>query len=284
MVIRYLKRKIGKKENNSKFELLTGVSLLVDPEASTNIGHVNVQDFKFDPHQTFKTEGLTICEELTKKCQDLQYLPETKTFILSDESFCKLANSPEQFIDDIAIALNVNKGTAMNAVSEFFSDRTLLVQQTGTDGFIYKVGSYTQTGGSAILIGRTVAMARAAGVEGLALVQAQPFLVFAIPTVGAIFFHGCGAIAGNNTIGRSCNSIGNFLNLPMSLIELTYNTYLSRPIAKITGISTVLNYTKQMQRGPGLDPIEAMKLVRKSKTLPKVIRCWIIEHLGGKCP
>jgi hypothetical protein len=44
----------------------------------------------------------------------------------------------------------------------------------------------------------TLGLAKLAGVSGLQILQAQPILAVAIPTTGAIFFYGCGAIVRNN--------------------------------------------------------------------------------------
>ena len=112
---------------------------------------------------------------------------------------------------------------------------------------------------------RTLTMAKAAGVSGLTLIKAQPLLVIVLPTVGAIFFHGCGAIAGNNRRGCNTIGIGNVLNIPMRFTELTYNTYLGPFVNKTLGIPTILNYTQQAQRGPGLDASEALKLAKDKR-------------------
>lgn len=48
----------------------------------------------------------------------------------------------------------------------------------------------------------TIGLARLAGVSGLSIFQAQPMLFFAVPTLGFMFFQSCGAIAGNNVLGK----------------------------------------------------------------------------------
>jgi len=74
------------------------------------------------------------------------------------------------------------------------------------------------------MVAQTVSLSKLAGVYGSKIIQAQPLLIVAIPTVGAIFFHGCDAIAGQNLVGHTCNSIGNALNYPMRLCEMIYNS------------------------------------------------------------
>lgn len=132
-------------------------------------------------------------------------------------------------------------------------------------------------------------MAKAAGVTGLQIMKAQPIMLIALPTVGGMFFHGCGALIGNNTVGRTCNTIGNVLNIPMSYTELVYNAYIAPFINKTIGLPTVLNYTKQAVRGPGLNGTEAIKLLQDSKKdsivkgVIKGVKCFVIKRLGGSC-
>jgi hypothetical protein len=192
----------------------------------------------------------------------------------------------------VVIKLNLPKNEAADVVTEFFRDRNLLVQQTGIQGVIYKIGSYTQTGSISLLMYRTVSMAKLAGAQGYALITVQPALVVALPTIRAIFFHGCGALMGNNTVGRTCTTIGNFLNLPMDLTENLFNAYVSPVILKVTGIPTILNYTNQMNQGFGLNPDEVMKLLAdkdkglvsklldKKTDVTKTVKEWIIKQLS----
>jgi hypothetical protein len=67
------------------------------------------------------------------------------------------------------------------------------------------------------MLAKTIVMAKAAG---LTVIRARPLLLVVIPAEGAVFFLGCGMIAGNTTLGRTCDTVGNFLNLPMSYTEL----------------------------------------------------------------
>ena len=109
-------------------------------------------------------------------------------------------------------------------------------------------------------------------------------MLIRLPTVGAMFFHGCSSLAGNTTVGRTFNTIGNILNLPMSYAELIYTIYASPAITRIFGIPTLLNYTKQANRGPGLDAQEARKLLTdvKKDSIIKHLKSWVLKKLGGK--
>ena len=63
-----------------------------------------------------------------------------------------------------------------------------------------------------------ISLAKLAGANGLQIVKAQPLLVVAFPTTGAMFFYECRAIVGNNTVGKalvttySCTSNEGFGN------------------------------------------------------------------------
>ena len=124
----------------------------------------------------------------------------------------------------------------MEQAQNFFRDKNVIVQAAGAQGTLYKVGSYLQSAGSAGLVANTLALAKLAGVSGLQILKAQPYLAVAIPTTGAMFFYGCGAIAGNTTIGKALITTGDALALPMKGVEIMWNSYGNPIIQKVFGI------------------------------------------------
>jgi hypothetical protein len=98
-------------------------------------------------------------------------------------------------------------------------------------------------------------------------------------------FYECGSIIGNNTIDRTCNSIGGVFNLPMFYTELIYNSYIVTVVNRIIGIPTVLNCTKQIMRRHDLDSEEAIKLFYDSQknSIIKSIKFFLVKKLGGRC-
>ena len=92
------------------------------------------------------------------------------------------------------------------------------------------------------MVSRTVSFAKMIGFSGVKIIQAQPFLLVILPTVGAMFFHGCGSIFGNNTVRRACNSIGNILNLPMAYCKSVYNAYVLLLFNRTLGITTIATH------------------------------------------
>jgi len=64
---------------------------------------------------------------------------------MTNDSFCKLVESTDEFISNIALSLNINENQAITAVSKFFKERPIIVQQYGIEGYAYKLGTYIQT-------------------------------------------------------------------------------------------------------------------------------------------
>ena len=66
-----------------------------------------------------------------------------------------------------------------------------------------------------------------------------------------MFFYGCGASAGNNTIGKALVTTGDVLALPMKGVEIMWNSYGNPVIQKVFGIPLILNMTQTFKTGPG---------------------------------
>jgi hypothetical protein len=232
-----IKLRNRKKLKKNSFALVSGAAFSgeLSPEP------INLDTFLCTSISPFDPAGYTICTELLKTCPDISFISNTKTFILTNNSFCQLVEQNQLFIENVRNVLNLDEGQAIHQIAQFFKNKTFLVQQTELQGYLYKVRTFAQTSGSATMVSRTVAIAKAAGVGVISVLRAQPLMLIAIPTVGAMFFHGCGSIAGNNTVGRTFNTIGNILNLPMFYCESVYNSYLAPVINKTIGIPTVLN-------------------------------------------
>ena len=72
-----------------------------------------------------------------------------------------------------------------------------------------------------------------------------------MPTTGAIFFYECGAIAGNNALGKAFLTTGDFLSLPMKGVEIMWNSSANPVIQKVFGIPFRMKMTQTFQTGPG---------------------------------
>ena len=227
----------------------------------------------------------TIWDILTQTCEEISYIPETQTLIVSDESFQKLATETDSFINQVSDNLDLSREQTVNYISNFFDDRTLLVQLTGIEGITYQVGMVIEASLPSVFVARTLVIARAAGITRLQIIQAQPIFIIILPTVGGLFFHGVGSLVGNNTIGRTCKSIGNILNIPLYYCEQLYNVYIEPAVNKKIGLATTFNYIQQVMLGSGLTSKEALNLIQQNQkdSLIKIVKCWCIKRLRGKC-
>jgi len=206
------------------------------------------------------------CDEISKICGTFRSIPETGTILLDYEGFCQIASKSDIIINTLASNLEITNESALEQVQNFFRDKTVIVQASGVQGTIYKAGSYIQSAGSAGLVANTLALARLAGVSGVQVLKAQPMLAIAIPTTGAMFFYGCAAIVGNNTIGKVCTSAGDVLALPMKGVEVMWNSYMNPSIQRIFGIPVILNMTQTFKTGPGYTVQEMARYIRFNKT------------------
>jgi hypothetical protein len=221
------------------------------------------------------------CDQISQICGTFRVIPETQTLVLDYNGFCKLAAQSDMIIDTISSNLVISRESAMQRAHNFFSDKNVIVQAGGTQGTLYKFGSFLQSAGSATLVTNTLGLAKLAGVSGLQILKAQPMLAVAIPTTGAIFFYGCGAIVGNNAFGKTLVTTGDVLAFPMKGVEIMWNSYGNPVIQKVFGIPIILNMTQAFKTGPGYTLKEiATYIPLNKKSILKTIKEKIIGCLS----
>lgn len=253
---------------DSELNLMNASSLPILLEAST---------FEFGDEFSYQ-----FCNQISQLCGSFQVIPETQTLVLDYNGFCKLVSKSDVLISTLSSELGVTKVSAMEQAQKFFQDKNVVVQAGGIQGAIYKTGFYLQAVGSAGLVAKTIGIAKLAGVSGLQILKAQPALAVAIPTTGAIFFYGCGLVAGNSTIGKAFVTTGDAFALPMKGIEIMWNSYGNPVIQKIFGIPVILNMTQSFKTGPGYTLQEIRDYIPLSKTsLVKAIKKKIIDWLSS---
>ena len=191
------------------------------------------------------------CDQISQICGSFEQIPGTSNIVLDFDGFCQLVSKSDLIINTVSSDLAISRSVALEYAQEFFKDKNIVVQATGLQGAMYKVGSYVQSAGSAGLVAHTMTLAKLAGASGIQILKSQPALVIALPFTGAMFFYGCGAIAGNNTIGKYLTTAGDVLALPMKAVELTWNRYINPVSIKILGVPTILNLTQAFKTGPG---------------------------------
>ena len=96
-----------------------------------------------------------------------------------------------------------------------------------------------------------------------------------------MFFYGCGAVVGNNTIGKAFVTTGDVLALPMKGVESMWNSYGNPVIQKVLGIPVILNMTQTFKTGPGYTINEIRNYILLDKTsLVKSIKNKVIKWLS----
>lgn len=222
-----------------------------------------------------------LCDQIAQICGTVRSIPETQTLVLDYDGFCRLVSNSDVLFDTLSTELDITRQSALQQAQEFFKNKNVVVQAGGVQGTLYKVGSYLQSAGSAGLVAHTLAIAKLAGVTGLQILRAEPLLVVAIPTTGAMFFYGCGAIAGNTTVGKVLITTGDMLALPMKGVEIIWNSYGNSVTQKLFGIPTILNLTQTFKTGPGYTVQEVAKYIDfNKKSLLRIFKNKIIEWLS----
>ena len=170
----------------------------------------------------------------------------------------------------------------MEQAQNFFEDRKVIVQGDGLEEYIYRLNSYIQSGGSAILVSRTLSSARLAGVSGLQVFNAQPLMYVSLPLLGSMFCYGCATLFANNTmVAKFFNTGGDVLALPMKCLEVTWNAYGNPVIHKTLGIPVILNLTQTFKTGTGYTLKEVAKYIPMNKTsLVRSIKNKLIQWLN----
>ena len=106
---------------------------------------------------------------------------------MNDESFKKLPTDTDSFINLVSDNLDLSWEQTVTHISNFFDDRTLLIQSIGIGDITYQVGITSLPG---TFVGRTLVIAKAVDIIEFQIIQAQLILIIALPTVGGLFFDG----------------------------------------------------------------------------------------------
>ena len=255
----------------------------ISEDSELNLAHASSLPIIVDPSQFNLGDEFSykFCDQISQLCGSFQAIPETQTLVLDYNGFCSLVSKSDVILSTISSDLGVTKASAMVQAQKFFQDKNVVVQAGGVQGVVYKAGSYLQSAGSAGLVSQTLALAKLAGVSGLQVLQAQPALAIAIPTTGAMFFYGCGALAGNNTVGKVLVTAGDAFALPMKGVEIMWNSYGNPVIQKVFGIPVILNMTQTFKTGPGYTVEEVARYISlNKKSLFKAMKDKIINWLS----
>jgi len=126
-----------------------------------------------------------------------------------------------------------------------------------------------------------LALSQIAVISALKILKDQFYLTIAISTTGAMFFYGCGAITGNNAIGKARVSTGDTIALPIKGVGIMWRLYANTVIQKVFGIPLILNMTQTFKTGSGSTIQEIRNYIQLNKTsLIKAIKGKIIKWLS----
>lgn len=212
------------------------------------------------------------CDQISKVCKTFYRVPTTNTLVLDYQGFCNLITESETIVDGISNKLLIPKELVLLKANNFLIEENVIVQANGIQGAVYKIGSTLQSGGSALLVTRTLAMAKIVGGNGLQLLRSQPALAIALPTTGAIFFYGCGAIVGDNVVGKILVTTGDVLALPMKGCELTWNVYITPLTQRLFGMPVILNMTQTFKTGVGYTLQEAISSYSNKTSVAEFVK------------
>lgn len=225
---------------------------------------------------------LSFCRVINDVCGTVHFIPKTGKIVMEYPSFCNLVKNSEFIVSSLADTMGVETSVAVKQAQEFFSKNDLVVSPVGFQGKVYKMGSAIQSYLPAGYVSTFIMNARLIGAEGVHLMANNAGMYLALPTVGSLFFYGCGIIAGNNVVGKSCNTAGYILSRPMALTEHLWNNGPAVLIHKTIGIPIVLNQTKALVKGSGYSYNEVKKFIGiDRKSLLKKVKNWLIRKLGG---
>lgn len=266
-------KKIISKPKNLLFGKITNDIVFKPKEVSALelqpwIDPQTLSQYQFDPN-TLKSLDYTVCSALTDTCGDLGYLPGSRTFVMSDKAFCNLTSNIPQFVNSVADSLDLTHSEAVESVTNYFKDKTLLVQPQGFEGTLYKAGGILQTGGISLYTVHIAGSAKLVGVTGTQLIASQPLLLIGIPTLFGMAFTSAAALGDPNGLySKTCMTLGKIFNFPMWGLEQGYNAYVAPLIYNIAGVKTTLNATQIAARGAGLNTTEALRVASMTKKKP----------------
>lgn len=201
------------------------------------------------------------CDIIKQECVGSVYIDKSNTLVMTNKSFEGVLDTINENLSNLDLVDPVAHSKLVQDTLSFFEQKKVIVTQQGFQGAIYKAGHFAQSYGSTALTVKSVMMSRALGVTGSDVLVGQPLLIVTVPTIGGIFFHAVSMFVGQNAVGKSFQTVGNILLMPMKATELILNNIIFLPVGKFTGVPMLLNMTQTINMGPGLSIEDAKKLV-----------------------
>lgn len=220
--------------------------------SADSICKINIAGYSLDNFKTFDPTGYTILCRLGENFDGLNYFPKTSKIILDINQQSQIYSTMENFFPNVAKDLAISQEAAVQTAREYFSNKELLVQPNGIQGFFYNVMQSTQNSLPAYYTSKAVTIAKTTGLTGVQIITRAPLTFVGATYLGAVVFSYCGSVAGNNTVGLIFNSTSYVLSRPMRGVEVVLNGLILRPVSNIIGIPLILNSTQEILSGKGI--------------------------------
>ena len=250
--------------------LFSGIGYEIDLEKC-----INISEYIDKIDLSTNAQSSIFCDIIKQQCIGSVYIDRSNTMVLTNKSFIGVLDSINESLNSLDLVDSIAHDKLIEDTLSFFDEKKVVVIQEGIQGSIYKAGRFIQSYGSTALTIESIMMSRLMGVTGSKVFAGQPLLYVALPTVGGIFFHGMSIIVGENVVGRSCQSLGNVLLIPMKGTEVVLNNLVFLPLGRITGIPILINMTEAINVGSGLS-------IKDAKSLVNVVRNGKLSPLWKK--
>ncbi len=240
--------------DTTDLQILTSIKDYTLPNVNID-GYANCYDYSFvDP------KGYSIVCTLGDISDGVDFYTKSKVIVINSKSSKNLMSNFHQLLPKASQRLGVTVDTAYNDVTDFFKDKTIVVQHTGLQKKVYLSMRYLQNTLPAMQTYRAVTIAKTIGLTGKEIITKAPMTTVGTLYLGALFFEYCSIACGDNIVGRACGSIGWTCSRPMWCVETVLNGLFLRPLSHFIGLPMILNATQEIQRGAGLDLKDAAQI------------------------
>lgn len=251
------------KENNEIVNSLTFASTLV------NLSSTKLNTSIFSSEENLKM----FYEEFFKNQSNTTlYVPEKGQIFLTNDSFVKLSQNYSDIIKKYSDSKYLTYNTSLEHFNQVIQNTDFVLIPKGFYGALYNFAFVSQPVLSTTHLLDCIKYSKTFQVSGLRILQTHPLFLLALPTVTALSFYGFGKVAGDNTVGKVLNLGGYIMMTPMRYFELLFNVYVTPVFVKVTGFPLILNFTKTMEVGQGIQYDDVKKYLTDNKSI--IYKVW----------
>lgn len=238
-----------------------------DKPFTGQICKVDVSGYTIDQFKTFDPNGYTILCRLGESCDAINYFPGSAKIVINVGEQSHITSILEDFGPGLSKDLLISENAAIQKATDFFSDKSIIVQPVGVQGKVYNAMRKTQDISSIHQLSRALNSINLHGMRGVAIVQKAPMTFIGVTYVTAMAFAYFSAVAGDNAVGLTFYYTSYVLSRPMWGVELVANSLVLKPVSNLIGLPMVVNGTQTMLNGEGLPVREYAKIGAAYKRL-----------------